>query len=98
MQETKKRWVRSLGWEDTLEEGVAIHDSVLAWRIPRTEESEGLQPMGSQGVGHDQSDLAHTDSHPHVSPHAGTPGDTGPVPFVMHGRDTGGQELAQKLT
>ena len=39
MQET---WVPSLGWEDPLEEGVATHSSVLAWRIPWTEESGGL--------------------------------------------------------
>ena len=49
MQET---WVPSLGWEDPLEEGVATHSSVLAWRIPWTEESGGLQSMGSQRVGH----------------------------------------------
>ena len=43
MQET---WVRSLGQEDPLEEGMATHSSILAWRIPRTEESGGLQSMG----------------------------------------------------
>ena len=36
-------WVRSLGWEDPLEEGRATHSSILAWRIPRTEEPGGLQ-------------------------------------------------------
>ena len=50
MQET---WVRSLGWEDPLEEGMAAHSNILAWRIPWTEESGGLQSMGSQRVGHD---------------------------------------------
>ena len=40
--------VRSLGQEDPLEEGTAIHSSTLAWRIPWTEESGGLQPVGSQ--------------------------------------------------
>ena len=40
-------WVQSLGWEDPLEEGMAIHSSILAWRIPRTEEPGGLQSMGS---------------------------------------------------
>ena len=45
-------WVRSLGWEDPLEKGTATHSSILAWRIPRTEESGGLQSMGSQRVGH----------------------------------------------
>ena len=52
MQET---WVWSLGWEDPLEEGKATHSSVLAWRIPWTEEPDGLQSMGSQRVGHDQA-------------------------------------------
>ena len=47
MQET---WVQSLGWEDPLEEGMATHCSVLAWRIPWTEESGGLQFMESQRV------------------------------------------------
>ena len=40
--------VRSLGQEDPLEEGMAAHSSILAWRIPWTEESGGLQSMGSQ--------------------------------------------------
>ena len=46
-------WVWSLGWEDPLEEGIATHSSILAWRIPWTEEPGGLQSMGSQRVGHD---------------------------------------------
>ena len=50
MQET---WVWSLGWEDPLEEGMAALSSTLAWRIPWTEEPGGLQPVGSQRVGHD---------------------------------------------
>ena len=50
MQET---WVWSLGQEDPLEEGTATHSSILAWRIPWTEELGGLQSMGSQRVGHD---------------------------------------------
>ena len=49
MQET---WVRSLGWEDPLEKEMAIHSSILAWRIPSTEEPGGLQSTGSQRVGH----------------------------------------------
>ena len=49
-------WVRSLGWENLLEEGMATHSSILAWRIPRTEESGGLQSMGLQRIGHDLSD------------------------------------------
>ena len=44
-------WVRSLGWEDALEEGVANYWSILAWRIPRTDEPGRLQSMGSQRVG-----------------------------------------------
>ena len=51
MQET---WVRYLGWEDTLEKEMATHSSILAWRIPWTEEPGGLQSMGSQRVGHDR--------------------------------------------
>ena len=45
MQET---WVQSLGWEDLLEKGVAIHSSILAWRIPWREQPGGLQSMVSQ--------------------------------------------------
>ena len=41
-------WVQSLSWEDPLEKGVATHSSVLAWRIPLTEEPGVLQSMGSQ--------------------------------------------------
>ena len=50
MQET---WVQSLGWEDPLEKGMATHSSILAWRIPWTEEPGGLQSMGSPRVRHD---------------------------------------------
>ena len=42
-----------LGWEDPLEKGMAIHSSILAWRIPWTEDAGGLQSMGSQRMGHD---------------------------------------------
>ena len=41
-------WVQSLGWKEPLEEGMATHSSILAWRISRTEEPGGLQSMGSQ--------------------------------------------------
>ena len=41
-------WVRSLGQEDPLEEGMATHSSILAWRIPWTEEPGGSQSIGSQ--------------------------------------------------
>ena len=40
-------WVQSLGWEDSLKEGMAIHSNILAWRIPWMEEPGGLQSMGS---------------------------------------------------
>ena len=50
IQET---WVRSLGWEDPLEKGMATHSSILAWRIAGTEEPGRLQFMGSQRAGHD---------------------------------------------
>ena len=50
---TQEAWVQSLGWEDPLEKGKATHSSILAWRIPWTEEPSRLQSMGSQRVGHD---------------------------------------------
>ena len=46
--ETQETWVRSLGWEDPLEEGMATHSGILAWRIPWTEEPGRLQSMGFQ--------------------------------------------------
>ena len=48
-----KTGVQSLGQEDTLEKGMATHSSILAWRIPWTEEPGGQQSMGSLRVGHD---------------------------------------------
>ena len=45
--------VQSLGWDDPLEEEMATHSSILAWRIPWTEEPGGLPSIGSQRVGHD---------------------------------------------
>ena len=53
VQETQ---VRSLGWEDPLEKGMAIHSSILAWRIPWTEESGRLQSIRLQRVRHELSD------------------------------------------
>ena len=50
MQETL---IQCLGQDDPLEEGMATHSSLLAWRIPWTEEPGGLQSMGLQRVGHD---------------------------------------------
>ena len=49
VQETQ---VQFLGWEDPLEEGMATHSSILAWRIPWTEEPGRLQSLGSRTVGH----------------------------------------------
>ena len=46
----QEMWVRSLSREDLLEKEMATHSSILAWRIPRTEEPGGLQSMGSQRV------------------------------------------------
>ena len=56
MQETQERWVRFLGREDPLEEGMATHSNILAWRTLWTEEPGGLQR--SQRVGHDWSNGA----------------------------------------
>ena len=50
VQET---WVQSLGWEDPLEKEMTTHSSILTWKIPWTEESDGLESMGSQRVRHD---------------------------------------------
>ena len=44
----RETWVQSLGWEDPLEKEMAIHSSSIAWKIPRTEEPDRLQSMGSQ--------------------------------------------------
>ena len=86
MQETQETWVQALGQEDPLEEGMAIHSSILAWRIPRTEKPGGLQSMGSQRVRHDWA----TNFHFHVlTEMTGTGGlgiKTPPCPgcFVRH--------------
>ena len=58
MQETQ---LRSLGWEDPLEEEMTTHSSILAWRTPRTEEPGRLQPLGLQKLEHD---LATEHIHP----------------------------------
>ena len=49
----QKMRVRFLGWEDPVEKGMATHSSILAWRIPWTEEPGGLQSVGSHRVRHD---------------------------------------------
>ena len=53
MQEPQEMRVRSLSWEDPLEESMGTHSSILAWEIPWTEEPGGLQSIGAQRVGHD---------------------------------------------
>ena len=53
MQEVEEMWVRSLGREDPLEEEMSTHSSILARRIPRTEEPGRLQSVVSRRVGHD---------------------------------------------
>ena len=57
-------WVRSLGWEDPLEKGMATHSSTLAWKIPWTEEPGGLESTGSQShtTEHAQYTYKHTES------------------------------------
>ena len=49
----RETWAASLGWEDPLEKGMATHSSILAWKIPWTEEPFGIQSMESQRVRHD---------------------------------------------
>ena len=53
MQETQEIWVQYLGWEDPMEEEMATHSSILAWKIKWREEPDGLQSMEFQTVGHD---------------------------------------------
>ena len=53
MRKTQEMGFRSLGGDDPMEKGMAAHSSILAWRIPWTEEPSGLQSMGSQRVGYD---------------------------------------------
>ena len=48
----RETWVQSLGWEDPLEKGMVTYSSILAWRIPWTEDPGRLQSMGSQRVEH----------------------------------------------
>ena len=60
MRQMQETWVQSLGREGPLEEGMATHSSVLAWRIPQTEEPGGLQSTRLQRVRHNWSNLACT--------------------------------------
>ena len=63
MQETR---VQSLGWENPLEKGMAIHFSIFAWRIPWTEKPGGLQSMGHKQLDMTER-LTHTHTHTHYS-------------------------------
>ena len=76
--------VWSLGQEETLEEGIATHSRIIAWRIPWTEEPGGLPSMRSQRVRHDWSDLAHTHAH-HVYMSVQIP-NLRPSPFLFSNR------------
>ena len=68
-------WVPSLGWEDPREKGMATHSSILAWRIPRTEEPDGLQSMGShrlwghKELGMNELSLSCSHTHTHTQTH-----------------------------
>ena len=59
MQEPEEMWVQSLGGEDPLEEGIATHSSILAWRTLCTEEPGELQSIRLQRGRHDRSDSVH---------------------------------------
>ena len=60
VQEPQDTWVQSLGWEDALEKEMATHSSILAQRIPWTEEPGEPQSVDAQRVRHEWSDLAYT--------------------------------------
>ena len=70
MQELQEMQVQSLSQEDPLKEEMAIHSSILAWRIPWTEEPGGLQSRGSQRVRHDLATKRHT-LNPVIGKHLG---------------------------
>ena len=62
----KETWVRSLGQEDPLQKGMATHSSILAWRIPWTEEPGGLQSIGSQRIWHNWATNTFTFMYIHI--------------------------------
>ena len=64
---------QSLGWEDLLEEGVTTHSSILAWRIPWTEEPDGLWSIGSQSWTRLRRLSVHTCAHAHTHTHTHPP-------------------------
>ena len=61
MQEMQETWVPSLGWEVTLEKEMATHSSVLAWKIPWTEEPMACSPWGHKEL--EMTEQTHTDTH-----------------------------------
>ena len=68
MQGNQETWVHFLGWEDPLEKEMATHSSVLAWKIPWTQETGGPQSMESQRFGHDWACVC-THAHAHTRTH-----------------------------
>ena len=74
-----------LGWEDTLEKGMATHSSILAWRIPLTEKPGELPSTGSQRVGHDwaTNTFSFTYIHPREFPHCSTDNNTHSTHFLV---------------
>ena len=67
MQEMQEKWAWSLGLEDPLKEKMVIHSSTLAWKIPWTEEPDGLQSMVPQKAGLQPSVHTHAHAHTHVA-------------------------------
>ena len=63
LPEVQETWIWSLYWDGPLEKGMATHSSILAWRIPWTEEPGGVHSMGSQRVGHSWGTNTHTHTH-----------------------------------
>ena len=61
MQETEENWVQFLRWEDPLVKEMATYSSILAWKIPKTEEPGGLQSMGHKEL--DMTEWTHTHTH-----------------------------------
>ena len=73
MQKMQEMWVRSLGWEDTLEKETATHSSILSWEIPWIEEPGGLQSIGSKESGTSPADQW-------LGLHVSTAGGAGSIP------------------
>ena len=71
MQETQEKWIRSLGWEKSPEEGNATHSSIPAWKIPWTGEPEGLHysPWGHKELGITERLSTHARAHTHTHKH-----------------------------